>query len=136
MSVPSRAPYDPRLRPEWPLRGTQMTTTILSPDAGSVRAGLPSRILALTPLWVLLVVAGFSPDFVPAIGATPPDTFGVPLALTLEVGALLWMFIGVVVILNAGSRLLESLALTVFTIPATVVVVVTPVVIAVLTELA
>jgi hypothetical protein len=105
-----------------------MTTSILSPDAGSRRPGLASRILALTPLWVLLLLAALSPDFVPAMGAKPPDTFGIPLALVAEIGAMLWMFIGVVVLLNAGSRLLESLALTVFTIPATVVVVVTPVV--------
>ena len=109
-----------------------MTTSILSPDAGSVRPGLPSRMLALTPFWVLMVVAAFSPDFLPAMGTRPLDMLGIPLALLLEVAAMLWMFVGVVVILNTESRLLESLALTVFTIPATVVVVVTPAAIAVL----
>lgn len=113
-----------------------MTASILSPDTGSVRPGLASRIFALTPLWVLLVVAAFSPDFVPAMGAKPHDMLGIPLALLFEVAAMLWMVMGVVVILNAESRLLESLALTVFTIPATVVVVVTPAVISILQNLA
>lgn len=113
-----------------------MTTSILSPDAGALRPGMPSRILALTPLWVLLIVSAFSPDFLPAMGAKSLDTFGIPLASLVEVGAMLWMIVGVVVILNAESRLLESLALTTFTIPATVVVVVTPVVITVLQNLA
>jgi hypothetical protein len=103
-----------------------MSTSILAPDAGSLRPGLASRILALTPLWVLLVVGAFSPDFVPAMGARPHDMLGIPLAFLLEVAAMLWMFMGAVVIFNSESRLLEALALTTFTIPATVAVVVTP----------
>ena len=113
-----------------------MTTSIFSPEADSMRPRLASRILALTPLWVLLVVSAFWPDFVPAMGAKPHDMLGIPLALLFEVGAMLWMVMGVVVIFNSESRLLESLALTVFTIPATVVVVVTPALIAVLQNLA
>lgn len=112
-----------------------MATSITSPDAGLLRPGLPSRILALTPLWVLLVVSAFSPDFLPAMSAEPLDTLGIPLALLVELAAVLWMIVGVVVILNAESRVLESLALTVFTIPATVVVVVTPAAITMLSTL-
>lgn len=112
-----------------------MTTSILSPDAGTLRPGPASRTLALTPLWVLLIVSAFSPDFVAAMGANPPATFGIPLGMVIEVAPMLWMFIGVVVILNTESRLLESLALTAFTIPATVVVVVTPVAITALPNL-
>ncbi len=112
-----------------------MATTIMSMDGGAIRPGLPSRILALTPLWVLLVVSSFSPDFLPAMAARPLDTFGIPLALLVEVGAMLWMSVGLVVIVSAESRLLESLALTVFTIPATVVVVITPVLITILPKL-
>jgi hypothetical protein len=112
-----------------------MATSIMSPDAGSLRPGLPSRILALTPLWVLLVVSAFSPDFLPTIGAKPLDMLGIPLALLVELAAMLWMIVGIVVILNAESRVLESLALTVFTIPATIIVVVTPTAISVLPNL-
>jgi hypothetical protein len=111
-------------------------TSVRSPVAGSLHPGLPSRLLALTPLWVLLVVSAFSPEFLPAMSATPLETLGIPLAAAVEVAAMLWMFIGVVVILNAESRLFESLALTVFTIPAAVVAVVTPAVIGVLATLA
>ena len=103
-----------------------MTTSTMAPDAGSERPGLASLLLALTPVWLLLLLSALTPEFVRALGAGQPGTAGVALPLVVELAALAWMLIGVAVIRNAASRLVESLALTVFTIPATVVVVVLP----------
>lgn len=109
-----------------------MATSVMQSDAAaSIRPGRPSRILALMPLWLLVIVAAFSPAFLQALDAKPPDILGVPLATVVDVAALVWMAVGLVVIWSARSRVVESIALTVFTIPATVVVVLTPVVIAV-----
>lgn len=103
-----------------------MSTSTLSPDAGWDGPGLTSLALALTPMWVLLLLSALSPELVRALGAGTPAIAGIPLPLVVELAALAWMLIGVVVIRNASSRLVESLALTLFTIPATIVVVVTP----------
>lgn len=109
-----------------------MSTSVMTPDAVQVqpsrpsRTGRPSRIFALMPLWVFAIVSALSPEFVRDLGADPPSVLGVPLAIVVELGALAWMLVGLVVIWGAASRVVEALALTVFTIPATVVVVVTP----------
>ena len=113
-----------------------MTTSVMGPEAAaSARPGLPSRLFALMPLWVLLILSAFSPISLQAISMAPPDFNGVPLGLIVEGAALLWMLAGLVVIWAAASRLTESLALLAFTIPATVVVVFTPAVILVLQNL-
>ena len=103
-----------------------MTTSQLSPHDGSDRPGVASLVLALTPVWVLLLLSALAPEFLRALGAGPPARIGVPLPLAVELAALAWMLIGVVVIRTAASRLLEAVALMVFTIPATVTVVVIP----------
>lgn len=103
-----------------------MSTSVMTSDAASVRPSRPSRIFALMPLWVFAIVSALSPEFVRDLGANPPDVLGVPLAIVVELGALAWMLVGLVVIWSAASRVVEALALTVFTIPATVVVVITP----------
>ena len=110
-----------------------MSSSIMSADAaadvaGAVaqRTGTPSRMFALMPLWVFIVVATFSTEFFTALRVMPPDILGFPAAIVIEIAALLWMLVGVIVISYARSRLIDSLALTVFTIPATVVVVLTP----------
>jgi hypothetical protein len=109
-----------------------MTSSILPADAAAQRTGMPSRIFALMPLWAFLIVSTFSSDFFDALRVTPPEVAGIPLAIVIEVGALLWMLVGVVVISTVRSRLVESISLTMFTIPATVVVVLTPAVIGIL----
>jgi hypothetical protein len=109
-----------------------MTSSLVAADAAARRTGTPSRIFALMPLWVFLIVSTFSTEFFDALRVAPPDVLGVPLAIAIEGAALLWMVIGVVVISTVRSRLVESLSLTVFTIPATVVVVLTPAVIGIL----
>lgn len=100
--------------------------TGVAASAAAQRTGAPSRMFALMPLWVFVVVSTFSTEFFTALRVMPPGILGFPAAIVIEIGALLWMLVGVIVIAYARSRLVESLALTVFTIPATVVVVLTP----------
>jgi hypothetical protein len=100
--------------------------TVVAADAAAQRTGTPSRMFALMPLWVFIVVSTFSTEFFTALRVMPPDILGYPAAIVIEIAALLWMLVGVIVISYARSRLIDSLALTVFTIPATVVVVLTP----------
>ena len=129
----TQAPYDPApsacLAAEG---GLAMTSSVMTPDSASARPGRPSRIFALMPLWVLVIVAAFSSDFLRALDARPPDVLGIPLATVVDIAALAWMAVGLAVIWNAASRVVESIALTIFTIPATVVVVAAPVAIEVL----
>lgn len=109
-----------------------MYSSTMSPDAAAPRAGTPSRIFALMPLWVFLIVATFSSEFFADLQIVPPDVLGIPLAIVVEVAALTWMLIGLAVISRVRSRLIESVSLTVFTIPATVVVILAPGVIGIL----
>ena len=107
-----------------------MTSSVMTRDSVRMRPGGPSLIFALMPLWVFLFIAAFSADFLRLLGTTPPDVLGIPLATIVEIAALVGMLVGVVVIWKAESRIIEAIALTVFTIPATVVVVLAPVLIA------
>lgn len=109
-----------------------MYSPTMSPDAAAPRAGVPSRIFALMPLWVFLIVATFSTEFFADLQVAPPAILGVPLAIVVEAAALGWMLIGLVVIARVRSRLVESISLTVFTIPATAVVILAPGVIGIL----
>jgi hypothetical protein len=93
-----------------------------------------SWLAALAPLWLLLVIAIASSGF-GAVLSPLPDLAGLPLGVVLEVVALVWMLGGVAVVWRAPSALAESIALMVFTIPATVVVVLTPAVIELLRTL-
>ena len=113
-----------------------MATTTMTAGAAATaqptasnRPGLPIRALALTPLWLLVVVFAGSPLTFQTMFAARPDFYGAPWGLVVEAAALLWMVVGVFAIWNAKSKLVESLALLMFTIPATVVVVFTPAVI-------
>lgn len=110
-----------------------MATSIVSSQPASEgavpavwRAGLPTSIFALMPLWVLIIVATGSPSFVPAMAAEYPSIVGIGLGAIVEGIALFWMLLGVAVVWRARTQLVESLALTVFTVPAAVAVVVAP----------
>lgn len=89
-------------------------------------ARLADRATAFTPLIVgtILFVAPihyFDPMFV-----RPPDLLGIPAGVLLLVLAAGWMLIGVGIVWNTGSKLTQMLALTLFTIPATILVVMGP----------
>jgi hypothetical protein len=111
------------------------TTTMTAGAAATAQAaatnqpGLPIRVLALMPLWLLVVVFAGSPFTFQIMFAARPDIYGAPWGVVVEAAAMLWMVVGVFAIWNARSKLVESLGLLMFTIPATVVVVFTPAVI-------
>ena len=82
-------------------------------------------LIALTPLWLLAVVA-LASNAVPVVLTGPPIVAGLPLGVVLESLAALWMVGGLAIVWRARSPLAESIALMLFTIPATVVGVLTP----------
>jgi hypothetical protein len=72
---------------------------------------------------VLVLVPGgyYDPVF-----AKPPDILGVPLGLVVAGIAMLWMLIGLAMVWRARTRSVEFIALVVFAIPATIVIVLAP----------
>lgn len=101
-----------------------MTPSIVAPRV----AGRPrtiSLLVALTPAWLLAVTA-LSSNVFAFVFTGPPELLGVPLGVMLETVALVWMLGGVAIVWRARTSLPEALGLLVFTIPATVVAVLTP----------
>ena len=96
---------------------------------------IPVRFAAFTPLWVLIIASVAVPSFSDPIFAKPPDWLGIPLGVVMDAIALVWMLIGVVVIWDARSRLVEALVVTFFTIPATLLVVLSPALILIMQNL-
>jgi hypothetical protein len=93
---------------------------------------LSVRLAALTPLWVLLIVSIASRTYFDAMLAKPPEILGIPLAAVIDAIAIMWMLIGLVLIWDTRSQLIQSLVLALFTIPATLLVVIAPAVIVIL----
>ena len=89
------------------------------------RTRVIARLIALMPLWLLVLTALASSDF-GVIFTKPPDVVGLPLGVVVESVAALWTLAGLAIVWRARSPIVESLALMVFTIPATVVVGITP----------
>ena len=117
-----------------------MTSSTTTPqprqDAASrSRSRWPTRIAAFTPLWVLIVASMASPTFAKPMFAGPLEWLGIPLGLVMDAMALLWMLIGVVLIWDTRSRLVEGLVLFWFTIPATILIVFSPALILIMQNL-
>ena len=110
-----------------------MTSSIVAPPAEGHSRTVP-LVVALTPLWLLIVMALVS-NAVPVVLSTPPAVASLPLGVVMETIALLWMLGGVAIVWRARSPVLESVALMLFTIPATVLVVFTPTAIEILRTL-
>ena len=85
-----------------------------------------TRLVAFTPVWLLLVATLASPTFLGATLTRPPELLGLPLAVFADGLAVVWMLLGVVLVWDSRSRLTESLALLVFTVPATMTIVFAP----------
>lgn len=100
------------------------------------RSRWATRITAFTPLWVLIVASVASPTFFDPMFAKPPDWLGIPLGVVIDAIAMVWMLIGVVLVWDARSRVVEVLVLTLFTFPATILVVFSPAVILIMQNLA
>lgn len=109
-----------------------MTSSFVSPQSAATpasvawRPGWPSRIFALTPLWVLIISPLAAPRFFEPLGGEYPNILGLNLGVIVTALALFWMLIGLYVLWNATTRWVEALVYTVFTIPATMAVLLTP----------
>ena len=84
------------------------------------------RLTAFTPLWVLIITTIASPTYFEPMFAKPPDILGIPLGVVVDAMAMLWTLIGVVLIWDTVSKLVQGLVLFLFTMPATLVVVLAP----------
>jgi len=118
-----------------------MTSSTTSPQPmheapSKSRSRVPARITAFTPFWVLIVATVASPTYFGPMFAKPPDWLGIPLGVVMDAIAMVWMLIGVALIWDARSRLVEALVLFWFTIPATLVVVFSPALILIMQNLA
>lgn len=111
-----------------------MTSSIVAPRAAGRSQTVP-LLVALAPLWLLIIMAVTS-NAVPAVLSRPPAVASLPLGVVMESIALLWMLGGAAIVWRARSPVAESLALMLFTIPATVLVVFTPTAIEILQTLA
>lgn len=108
-------------------------SSIVAPRADGRSRTVP-LVVALTPLWLLIFMALVS-DAVPVVLSRPPAVVSLPLGVVMESIALLWMLAGAAIVWRARSPVAESLALMLFTIPATVLVVFTPTAIEILQTL-
>ena len=104
-----------------------MTSSMVTRRATGHSRTVP-LLIALTPL-LLLVVTAVGSSAVAVVLSAPPAIASLPLGVALELIALAWMAAGAAIVWRARSPLIESLALMLFTIPATVLVVLTPTVI-------
>ena len=77
-------------------------------------------------MWVLIIATLASPTSFPPFGGEGPNLLGINLAVIVQGLALCGMLIGLRLAWNTTSRLVESLAYTVFTFPATMVVLFSP----------
>ena len=95
----------------------------------------PYRILALLPLWLFLILVLPQQSLSQPLMSQPPGLLGLPLGvwMTLLVGA--WTLAGLALVWNARSPLLRVLAIFVFTIPATFLMILGPAVILILQNL-
>jgi hypothetical protein len=104
-----------------------MTPSIVAPLAARGSRTISIGI-ALMPVWLLLITALSSAAF-SAVLSDPPMVMAMPLGVVVESIAVLWALVGVGLVWRAASPFAEAIALLLFTIPSTVVVVATPAVI-------
>jgi hypothetical protein len=93
---------------------------------GRGRAHVVAQVLSLAPFWILLAVAADPQARLLGPLQTTPSVLGMPADALLGALALGWMAVGAVAIRLARSPLAESLGLLLFTIPATILAVLTP----------
>jgi hypothetical protein len=84
----------------------------------------PGAFRASERVHVLAQVLSLSPVIVLVAEAADGELARVPASAALFAGTLLWMLIGTFFIRRTGSPVAQSLALLVFTIPATIIAVV------------
>src|SRR5688572_19867799 len=100
--------------------GLDMTSSLTPPPSRAVRTPaarprIPMRLIAAIALWLgPIIIYLISPSY---FGPTP-ELFGIPQELVMTVGAMSWALMGLGIIWDARSWLVDVLTLVVFTIPA------------------
>lgn len=90
----------------------------------------PSRTtfiaIAWAPLWLAVVLVVFAPAYVEPALENPPGILGMPAGVVLVLLALAWTSVGVLIGAATRSPIARTFALVLFTIPATMVVLLAP----------
>ena len=107
-----------------------MTSSLTSPPSRAVKTSgtrprIPMRLIAAIPLWLGPVIYLMSPTFF----SPNPELLGIPQALVMTVGGMSWALIGLGIIWDARSWLVDVLTLVVFTIPAMLFMILGPAII-------
>jgi hypothetical protein len=105
-------------------RDSAATTTAAAVRRG--RAHVVAQLLSLAPFLILLAVAADPHARLLAPLEPKPMLLGIPADALLGALTLAWMAVGALLIRAARSPLVESLALLVFTVPATILAVLAP----------
>ena len=108
----------------------QPAATIAPPS----RSRFLVRAAALMPFWLFLALFATG-QFNSFFGPPPPEIMGIPLGAWMIALAAGWMLIGVALVWGTRSRLTEMFVLLLFTIPATILLVLGPAVILILQNL-
>ena len=101
----------------------------------STRWHAPFRVLALLPLWIFLIFNLAQGTSMGGPMGEPPTILGFPLYGWLAILAGAWTLAGLALIWDARSTLRRTVALLVFTIPATFVLILGPALILILQNL-
>jgi hypothetical protein len=102
--------------------------------AGNASGGRPRialRLIAAIPLWLGPTIYLLSPRFF----GPNPELLGIPQALVITVGAISWALIGLGIVWDARSWLVDVLTLLVFTIPSMLFVIIGPAIILIVQNL-
>jgi len=110
--------------------GLEMTSSLTSPPSRAVkspgaRPRIAMRLIAAIPLWLGPLIYLMSPTFF----GPNPELLGIPQSLVMTVGAMSWALIGLGIIWDARSWLVDALVLVVFTIPAMLFMIIGPAII-------
>ena len=113
-----------------------MTSSLTSQPARAVNASgtrprIAMRLIAAIPLWLGPIIYLLSPTFF----APDPELLGIPRSLVMTVGAMSWALIGLGIIWDARSWLVDVLTLVVFTIPAMLFMIIGPAIILIVQNL-
>lgn len=110
-----------------------MTSPVGASGASAIDQG-PSRriaiVVSLMPVWTLLALRVFGSSFLEPVFSNPPGILGLPFGVVLLAVSLVWTLFGVMIVARVRSAVARGAALSLFTIPAAVLVVLSPAVIA------
>jgi hypothetical protein len=83
-------------------------------------------VLALLPLWLLLVLAIAAPKFVSVLFDNPPSLLGLPLGIVLVGAGVAWAMVGAIAVTVVSSSFVRAAVLALTMLPALFVVIFAP----------